>query len=443
MWQTTKNQQYRKRHTSIMKKITLLIILLPILTGCTSSRQIAISSIEDINTENDSALPFINFDQQRSIHTGGLLPHYSIGQMYAPPSSWSSFSPSKYVAISDKPYYIKKEGRRGVITEVPLDAYASMNEKEQDKVRLGTKSQIVRATYKCTATPEEITSVVTQLSALKEKAQDYLNTRLDVAITRSHIAEKEKKEAEIQTIPDDKKSARIAELNKLIGSKTELSLRKVVSDSKLELAKAESSSINSVSKGNLIIAKWNSESSKEFLTYLSSMLKLDFSRKENKSGYVILKGVRVSSLLLGTDIHHESYSTTLNWNRPVVTALWQTESAVAVADLVIEEEFKAKLEATYDQLKQLEKTLRDLEKIEIEATYKTLQKSTNNSWINSPTIEVEDMEWTSIYQKMNESENDNWATFYAILSNHSDLKEKVNGGKWQKLKAISNYVNPF
>jgi hypothetical protein len=419
-----------------------LSLALILISGC-STRHVAISSIEDISTENDKALPFINFDQQRSVHTGGLLPHYSVGQMYVPPSSYASFSPSKFVGVSDETFYLGKTDSGGWV-EISENSYLDSLAENPKLVARPTRSKVISATYEPTADATQIKSIVSLFSAVKLKSVEYVNARYSAALLKDQIAEKADIETKLQSSSDKKLSARKAELESLIGAKTSAQADQLVRDAKLALSQAEDAFERNANQGNMIIARWDSESSSRWITYLSALATLDFSKKENRSGYVLLNGVRISTLLLGTDIHYTSYPTTLNWDRPVVTTLWQTKSAVAIADLEVERKLEATLEASYEQLKHLDDTLKDLEKIEIEATFRSLQKLTNNSWINAPTIDVENLDWSSISSGLAADGGDgNWATFYAILSNHSDLKENANGGSYQAIKRILSYVNPL
>lgn len=379
-------------------KLSILLVLL-LLMGCATKKAVLIGALEDVNVESDMGVPLITyFDQYRTTNVSGILPYTKIGEFYKIDYSiFSDGNPSKSISIVED----NKDQPRKTTSQVVTITYAFPYPNNPND----NPADILREIQK-------------NLLLVRSKAQDVVMAIIKRDVNADEVYRLNKIKKENRSEDETKK------LEELTKNQQELNM--VVSVAKKELADAELAVYEAINENNVIIAQWDAVKRNNWKFLASVIGTLNMETKKSRSGFVILGGLRISRIRVGTDIN-DAYRD-LMWvnriNRPVVTQLWQAKYVKSVSTFDLESQLKANAKATYSKLKYLSKYLIKDSEFEVDATLSRVESLFNLSNLSNPMHDCKDLEWDNIYSE--KEEKDSWNTILAIHTNYSDLQDLVS-----------------
>lgn len=354
-------------------KLSILLVLL-LLMGCATKKAVLIGALEDVNVESDMGVPFITyFDQYRTTNVSGILPYTKIGEFYKIDYSiFSDGNPSKSISIVED----NKDQPRKTTSQVVTITYAFPYPNNPND----NPADILREIQK-------------NLLHVRSKAQDVVMAIIKRDVNADEVYRLNKIKKENRSEDETKK------LEELTKNQQELNM--VVSVAKKELADAELAVYEVINENNVIIAQWDAVKRNNWKFLASVIGTLNMETKKSRSGFVILGGLRISRIRVGTDIN-DAYRD-LMWvnriNRPVVTQLWQAKYVKSVSTFDLESQLKANAKATYSKLKYLSKYLIKDSEFEVDATLSRVESLFNLSNLSNPMYDCKDLEWDNIYSE--------------------------------------------
>ncbi|MCH7334376.1 hypothetical protein [Acinetobacter modestus] len=202
--------------------------------------------------------------------------------------------------------------------------------------------------------------------------------------------------------------------------------------------------LNKINQSGVIIYRWNAKKSNNSSLKLSSIFGLGKKEDKTYSGFALVSGLRTATLFVGKDLletrcdlaHSSKYS-----NRyELTTYVAQAKYIIYVTEYDLQQVVDSKLEASYSQLSNPSKTLKELDKIEINNILSKAQNLSNTGIISGVKRDYIEVNWgdgnlakdaaaQGILDKLNE-----WHTFYSVQSDLTDIMKMMDKGKFNNIK---------
>lgn len=363
-------------------KLLMLSGSLCMLSGC--SQRIMIGALEDVNTERDDGLAGIlsNMDQTRTINVSGALPFTSIGQMY----------------------------------RMPMGRHPSM----ALPMSSDGKSYIVEILYESQSDLEDLKAIRSKLLLLRKVGEEYLLALLELRIAQNERAAINKIE------PNERREEQITRLEELKAAipRKEIKVQRQSSD----LVGAEQAAYGAMAKENLIVFDWKAVKESGWSVLLSSIGNLRWSGSEERSGYAVVSGLRITYLETGSDIWTAFDDANLSWfnyKRPITTQLWQAKYVMSLSTFESTQNIASTVKASYRELANIPETIKEIDRIEIEQTLRRITALSNISTLSTPKIEREEFCWVDKQAKRNSTQFDKLHanTLFTVHTYYRDLRK--------------------
>ena len=187
--------------------------------------------------------------------------------------------------------------------------------------------------------------------------------------------------------------------------------------------------VKSINDNGILIYRWNSNSKGKGSLGLGNILNVSGAKDETYSGFALVSGLRTATLYVGRDLIE-------NWrmldiesdysNRfELTTYVMQAKYIIYITEYDLQSMVNAKLKASYSQLANLPETIKDLDKIEINAALSKVANLSNMGVIGKSTRTTRDVDWTKPVGIVNLSDLNGWQTFYSVESDLTDLMEML------------------
>lgn len=400
-----------------MKKLLHIIVTLVlsfVFSSCTNQTSI-ISAIEDINIDRRGGIPFASsFDQQAVSNISGVLPYTAIGELTKNTSKFSTLLPSENILISNSQKDNNSKISQSQVMEMIYDfPYPQVGSSDPYTTLANIKKSFIDVQY---------------------KAQDYLTKRLELTRLKIGVLESEPKSNTKNVLgKNPKETKNLAPL--------ENAERKMIEAREAYLS-AEKDAFKQTTLANVIIARWDRSSFNNINGAIANTFGFESDNIKKKSGFVILGGLKVSHLKLGTDIQC-AYEHVYTTSRSLITHMWQSKYILSFSTAEFENNFKANLEAKYEQFSDISKLFLDSDKIEIDMVMKSFTRLGNSANLIGLQRKESNINWEDKDFGLNiDEDEEKWSTFYAVSTYVNDLKGKVGsmGSFWTW---ASNFLLPF
>ena len=176
--------------------------------------------------------------------------------------------------------------------------------------------------------------------------------------------------------------------------------------------------VGAVKNSGVIVARWDSSQRSSAQGSADSLLSLGIEKGQRLSGFVILDGLRHSTLFIGPDIWRYDPPVNDDWQLfelrfPYVFSLWrtpfigryvkkdvglvthlvQTKALAYLQDVNLEQSLRASLEGSPEDLKRLDRAILEAEKIKIAALLNRVESLSNIGLIEGIKRSVEPIFW--------------------------------------------------
>ncbi len=357
-----------------------LFLFAPLL-GCTSSSHTLITSFKDLTSDVDREGR--NVDQNRIFSISGSMPQAYPGQI------------------------LRFSRKRGVETGFGLT-------NGQSYVQMKTISAPDNALEKMKVVRESIL-------AAQEAGANYAQVRLKL-LGLEAVAEnksepdggpKDPSSGSIETVEDEGSNA-TEEKSGSNATKEDGLQDQVVSvlqrtqesalEAKANLDAKIAAAAKVINESGLVVVRWDVD--RRSKGRLSTLLNLDWNKEEAIGGYAILAGLRESTLFVGPDLASDGgnlgHKKQWNWgvmkfgivpwfgeyrydpNVRITTHTMQTRNLMYLQDSKSADHTEFELSLTYDQLKDIPKTLKEAGTLEIEHALSRLKNLSNQGILSDP-----------------------------------------------------------
>lgn len=346
-----------------------------------------ISSIEEVTTSTHLLATFVPPEQARIASVPGMLPCVAPGMM-AHHSKWRL--PSTTIGLSDG------------------------------------KSFVVTTQWDYGGDLDELYRLRTDLLKLRLAALKVVAARIHLTTV---LFSKELKDAGLSD-PDDRSRA-----------------ERSYEEAKDQYEKLYNRVAAALKHEGVFVYRWTTESSAAFGGVAGGLLHGRVDGREQRSGFAIVAGLRLSTLYVGNDFQE-------TWNRlglsgactshlKVVTYMVQAQHILYVSESEFEARLRARINASYNQLRDLPATIRNLDQIELETIASTLSNLSNMGMFGHAKHHVSPVLWmqgdnettadkiSASLKKMTPKAN-NWQTFYMVETKLRDLLQVVRHTKSRK-----------
>lgn len=200
--------------------------------------------------------------------------------------------------------------------------------------------------------------------------------------------------------------------------------------------------LNKINDSGVIIYRWNAKKSNNSSLKLSTLF--GFGQKEDKtySGFALISGLRTATLYVGKDLL-DARCDLIEWSRyrnryELTTYVAQANHIIYVTEYDLQKVVDTKLKASYQQLANLPKTLKEIDKIEIDNVLSKAQNLSNTGIISGVKRDYKPVNWGANLTDLadggvaqNELDKLNeWHTFYAVQSDLSDTMKMIGKDKF-------------
>ncbi|WP_133297411.1 hypothetical protein [Motiliproteus coralliicola] len=175
----------------------------------------------------------------------------------------------------------------------------------------------------------------------------------------------------------------------------------------------------------VMVFRWNTNTRQQGSLGLGGLFGASGSSDETQSGFGLLSGLRTTTVYLGNDIlatwgglNGDSKFT----NRLELTSYTlQARHILYMSENDLSRSLGAKLEASYDQLTNLDETLKTLDKIEINAALAKVSNLANIGVIGGAKSEKIPIDWQKLANGDDLTGQHDWQTIYAVKSDLSEI----------------------
>lgn len=185
----------------------------------------------------------------------------------------------------------------------------------------------------------------------------------------------------------------------------------------------------SITKSGIIIYRWTTQKEQEASITLGSILGLSENKTIKYNGFALIGGLRLSTLYLGNDLVSQwsnlKKDSDYNSRFQLTTHVMQAKHILYLSEYDMQSKLSAQLEASYSQLKNLPETIKNLDKIEIEAVFSKISNLSNLGVITGGTWTPRAINWTQ-QGLQTRLANNGWQTFYSVDSRLEDLLEMLD-----------------
>jgi hypothetical protein len=345
------------------------------LSGCASTGGL-ITSLEDLTTEL-SKEGLSKVPQYRVVSVPGILPFADVGslQFYKPKRK-----PSSAIGLSNNNSYVMQ-------TIIESECH------------------------------EECLIIIRDnLLLLRAKAEAVVEARINLTRVSALVP------------LDGADSAKIDAYNQSVSAaKTAYSTaRKDLDDKHQEVLK-------SINENGILIYRWSSIVSKKGSLGLGDMLEVSGSKNETYNGFALVSGLRIATMFVGNDLVSawSNLNTDSNYSNrfEITTCVMQAQHIVYVTEYDLLGMIEAKLKASYAQLANLSETIKNLDRIEINAALSKVANLSNMGVLGKCKREKRDVDWSKPAGILDLSALNGWQTFYSVQSDLTDLMELLSDNK--------------
>lgn len=188
--------------------------------------------------------------------------------------------------------------------------------------------------------------------------------------------------------------------------------------------------VKSINKNGILIYRWNSSTKRNGSLKLGEILGVSGSKNETYGGFALVSGLRTATLFAGKDLieaWNELNAESNYSNRfELTTHVMQAKHIIYITEYDLMGMINAKLKASYAQLANLSETIKDLDRIEINAALSKVSNLSNMGVLGKSVRTTRDVDWTKPAGISNLSALDGWQTFYSVESDLTDLIEMLS-----------------
>ena len=386
-----------------------------------------ITSLDDL-TAHVSQEGLLDLQQQRLLSLSGLIPNAAPGSIFRYDGDRSPFTS---IGISTLP-------PKQPVAQTPQNSPQDGTEDDDQSATadpLASVSYVHQRTIKNQLGLPELVAIRDQLINVRRLASELIHLRL----------------RRLTETQDD-----------VPKSPLRLSTR-TISQVQAEFNEALKQTTESIQQPGLMVLRAETTANSSLSAKLGEILGLQSNKQESKAGFALLAGLRTSFLFVGTDLKEQlkyvSHDWTLvgrkfpfilgaSWVRfmglpipliypgqlsrddyYIVTSRLEAEYILYAQDSVVEREIQANLEATIDQLSQIE-ALSKTEELQIDAILASVESLGSLGILglveeeNKPMLEAQ-CTWAKAGPDATilgrQAEDASWQTVYAIMSEIDDL----------------------
>jgi len=363
-----------------MKRRTILLLIFlicfsEILSGCTS-RNGLITSLEDLTTES-SKEGLLKVPQYRVVSVPGILPFADAGslQFYKP-----TRKPSSAIGLSNG------------------------------------NSYIIQSVIESECHENCLTTIRDNLLLLRAKAEAVVEAKIN--LTRISFS----------APPSETDKAKIDAYNQSVNE-----AKTAYSTTKKELNDKYQDVVQSINKNGILIYRWSYNSSKKGSIGLGDILGFSKDKSETFNGFALVSGLRTATLFVGKDLVSDWSALNTDScysNRfELTTYVMQARHILYVTEYDLLGMIEAKLKASYDQLANLPETIKNLDRIEINAVLSKVANLSNMGILGRSVRTTRNVDWNKPAGILNLKDLNGWQTFYSVESELTDLMELLTENK--------------
>ena len=359
-------------HTKNMLLQALMVIFSLVIIGCSSTGGL-ITSLEDLTTES-SKEGWSKVPQYRVVSVPGILPFADAGslQFYKPKRK-----PSSAIGLSHGDSYIMQ----------------SVIESECDEGCL--------------------LSIRDNLLLLRAKAEALVEARVNLTSVSSLVP------------PDGSDRTTIDAYNQAVSN-----AQIAYSSAKTELDTKHQKVVMSINKNGILIYRWSSIATRKGSLGLGDILGVSGTKRETYNGFALVSGLRTATLYAGKDLIDawKKLNTESNYSNrfELTTHVMQAKHIIYVTEYDLLGMIEAKLKASYAQLANISETIKNLDRIEINAALSKVANLSNMGVLGKSVRTTRDVDWTKPAGILSLNTLDGWQTFYSVESDLTDLMELLS-----------------
>ena len=375
-----------------MKRLLSVLTLCSVFASCASTS--LVNSIDDLTAQVDQQ-GFLSLQQQRILSLSGLMPMGNPGTIY------------------------RYKGSRSPFTSIGIG---------------GEESYYVQRTIESKASQDELLELRNDLVDVRVAASDIIRIRL------------ERLQARAQDPPD---KSRISTLDSSLD----------VAEEKFD--KAWKAVVEDVKHPGMFILRTDRTTSTDLATRIGSILGLNSKGESSTGGFAVVSGLRTSFLFLGNDLKDWPQQPKQDWNLigtsfpfilgtrypfqdallpfpilgqcnyedlHIVTSKLEAQHVLYLRDAASERRVQANFEASVEQLRNLEKTIREIDGIAIDAVLARVE-SLGNVGITGTAEEKRIPLYDDVtkFEFIPASTPEKWQTIYQVLSDYDDIRTLSDG----------------
>lgn len=397
-----------------LPSVSLLVPLalgLVLSAGCQSTGMV--SSIDDLTAQVDQE-GFLTLQQQRLVALSGLIPDGAPGSLY------------------------RYRGTRSPFTAIGISNREAADDSER------RVSYYVQRTIPCEATDEQLLTLRNKLVEVRLAASELIRARLE------RVAER---------VKDKPDATRIQ------------AVTQQVETSQDAFDSAWKEVVHQVNTPGLMIVRTDRKSTASLAAKLGSILGLSSEEDQEVGGFAVAAGLRASFLYLGNDLDSDYWPKPYSddWNLignrfpfvigsadvfdapaglrmipiiggwipipgqcnyediQVLTSKFEAERVLYVRDQLTESRIQANLKASVDQLKNLKKTLSEVDEVAIDGVLESVESLGNLGILGAAEERIVALDPKDGSTATKQTDEPSWQTLYEVLSDYDDLLTFARG----------------